>query len=54
VVNLDVNLFDVNLVFLAAEAVQLISDDDLSSPFQNLEPKLWTEYDMIGTQPDTV
>jgi hypothetical protein len=54
VIILDINLFDVDLIFLTAGTVQLISDDDFRPAGQNLKPILWAKYDMIGAQPDTV
>ena len=51
---LDVDLFDVDLVFLGTETVQLISDDDFCSAGQYLESILRTEYNVVGTQPQAV
>lgn len=53
-VRLDINLFNLDLVFLAAEAVKFIANHHFSPSVQDLVAKFGAEYNMVGTQPDTV
>jgi hypothetical protein len=48
-IDLDVDLFNLDLVFLGTKSIQLIANHDFCFSFEDLVAILGTEYNVIGT-----